>query len=203
MAKLLIAGGQGYAVRESKTDQVEATVFACDNLFCDNFSMKTESTRGPLPAWRSKSQAARLLGINRRTIQRKVTQGQLTQDSSGRVCMDLVAAIIKRDNLRGRRGPKIKLQTDQPRSRYDWDTASGGLVAVPIDEQRKAGAVDVVRLLKIERRLLKMNAATLNAVAKSAMTIAHHRARLTKLGLTMTVDEMLSALRATRTISAA
>jgi hypothetical protein len=148
----------------------------------------------PTPAWRSKSSAARLLGINRKTIQRKVRAGQLPEDGAGRVCADRLAALLTADALRGRRGPKLR--TERPRPVYEWQGAGFVKTADHEDPADKLeGEADSALVSKWERRMVKLNTATLRAIAGQAMTIAKHRARLARLGLKVTPDEMIDALR--------
>jgi hypothetical protein len=150
----------------------------------------------PTPAWRSKSSAARLLGINRKTIQRKVRTGQLPEDEAGRVCADRLAALLTADALRGRRGPKLQLRNDGPRPRYEWQ-GSGFVKTAEHDDpaDKLEGEADNALVSKWQGRMVKLNTATLRAIAGQAMTIARHRGRLARLGLKATPDEMLVALR--------
>ena len=150
---------------------------------------------GYLPAWRSKCEAARLLGINRKTIQRKVREAQLPEDEAGRVCLDRLAALLTADALRGRRGPKLQLRTDKPRPRYEWSGTEFVKTADNDDPADKlAGAVDSALVAKWSKRMAKLNTATLREVGKVAMTIARHKSRMARLGLKVSPDQILAAL---------
>lgn len=163
---------------------------------CDILGM-SEKTLPPsyAPAWRSKCAAARLLGINRKTIQRKVRAGLLPEDAAGRVCVDRLAALLTADALRGRRGPRLQLRADKPRPRYEWTGAGFVKTADNDDPVGKMGVVvnrQVVAQWK--KRMVLLNAATLREVASIAMTISRHRGRMARLGLKLSPDEMLEAL---------
>jgi hypothetical protein len=160
--------------------------------------MKTESPIiGYAPAWRTKSAVARMLGISRKTVQRKVTSGELPEDETGRVCADRLAALLSADVMRGRRGPKLQLRTDKPRPRYEYRHGLGFVKTADHEDpaDKIEGEVDCDMLQKLQSRMVKVSTATLRAIAGQAMTIAKHRARMARLGFKITPDEMLSALR--------
>ena len=150
---------------------------------------------GYAPAWRSKSSAARMLGINRKTIQRKVRSAQLQEDGAGRVCVDALSALLTADAMRGRRGPKLR--PEKPRPRYEWRHGSGFIKTADHDDpaDRVAGSVDTDLVAKWSKRMVRLNQSTLREIASAAMTVAKYQARLARLGLRASPDDLLEALR--------
>lgn len=181
-----VAAGASFAMSHLLCDKLHATIYGMT---------KENKPIGYLPAWRSKCEAARLLGINRKTIQRKVRLAQLPEDEAGRVCLDRLAALLTADALRGRRGPKLQLRTDKPRPRYEWNGSAFIKTADHDDPADKlAGAVDSALVAKWSKRMVRCNAATLREVGKVAMTITRHQSRMARLGLKVSPDQMLAAL---------
>ncbi len=137
----------------------------------------------PITIYLSKSSAAKRLKINRKTIQRKVSEGKLSQNESGRVRLDELAAVLKADSIRGRRGPKIQpVAVESAQKNYKF--TQQGLVEIPVEpdeatirnQELNAQAVD-----DIKRRIVNLSSASLDAISNFALTISNHKKRLAKL----------------------
>ena len=55
----------------------------------------------------NKSTAADLLGISRKTIQRKVNNGALNEDENGGVCIEELKTLLQKEASKRKRGPKM------------------------------------------------------------------------------------------------
>ena len=150
----------------------------------------------PITIYVSKSSAPKRLNINRKTIQRKVSEGKLSQNENGRVRLDEVAAILKADSIRGRRGPKIQpMAVESAQKNYKF--TQQGLVEVPVEpdeatirnQELNEQAVD-----DIKRRIVNLSSASLDEISRFALTISNHKKRLAKLGHCHSPAEILAAL---------
>ena len=150
----------------------------------------------PITVYVSKSSAAKRLNINRKTIQRKVSEGKLSQNESGRIRLDELAAVLKADSIRGRRGSKIQpVAVESAQKNYKF--TQQGLVEIPVEpdeatirnQELNEQAVD-----DIKRRIVNLSSASLDEISRFALTISNHKKRLAKLGHSHAPAEILAAL---------
>ena len=153
-----------------------------------------------IPVWRQKSHAARHLKISRKTIQRKVRQGLLVEDSSGRVCVERLAALLTAEAKCGRRGPKLRLPK-RLRPVYAFHSPTGFKRVSEHDDpaDRLAGVVDDNAVDEICERIVGLNLATLREISEVALAAAGYQARYARLEMRATPDELREALRRART----
>lgn len=125
----------------------------------------------PITVYISKSSAAKRLDIDRKTIQRKVKAGKLSQDEKGRIRWDELVAELKADEMRGRRGPKVRIpKVESAQKTYHFDQKRG-LVERPLEP---SGAtlwnekLDEQALENIKCQLADLGSASLDAIAKEA-----------------------------------
>lgn len=176
-------------------------VFAvCDILLRQLFMDQKPSPSPYIPVWRQKSRAARQLKISRKTIQRKVRLGLLAEDSSGRVCVARLAALLTAEAKCGRRGPKLRLPK-KLRPIYEFRSPAGFHRVSEHDDpaDRLAGAVDDNAVDEICERIVGLNLATLREISEVALTVAGYQARYARLEMRATPDELREALRRART----
>lgn len=155
-----------------------------------------KKTAYPITIYLSKSSAAKRLKINRKTIQRRVSEGKLSQNESGHIRLDELAALLKADSIRGRRGPKIQtVAVESGQKNYKF--TQQGLVEIPVEpdeatirnQELNEQAVD-----DIKRRIVNLSSASLDAISNFALTISNHKKRLAKLGHSHAPAEILAAL---------
>jgi len=151
----------------------------------------------PITIYLSKSSAAKRLNIDRKTIQRKVKAGKLSQDDKGRIRWDELVAELKADELRGRRGPKVRIpNVKNAQKTYHFDQKRG-LVECPLEQNGATlwnEKLDEQALEDIKRQIANLGSASLDAIAKEALSLSHHKKRLAKVGLVKPGTEILAAL---------
>ena len=151
----------------------------------------------PITIYLSKSSAAKRLNIDRKTIQRKVKAEKLSQDGKGRIRWDELVAELKADEIRGRRGPKVRIpNVESAQKTYRFDQKRG-LVECPLDSNGATlwnEKLDEQAVEDIKRQLANLGSASLDAIAKEALALSHHKKRLAKVGLVKPGSEILAAL---------
>jgi hypothetical protein len=155
-----------------------------------------ENTSYPITLYRSKSKLAEALGINRKTIQRMVSKGELSQDSKGRVRIDELIAILKVSSMRVKRGPKIQLDISiYNKSIYNYNGKTLEVEFLKMDDLTVSNeTVDHEILKNIINKISGLNSATLEAIANQAMLICHHKRRLAKVGVSFDASKILKIL---------
>jgi polyhydroxyalkanoate synthesis regulator phasin len=155
-----------------------------------------ENTSYPITLYRSKSQLAEALGINRKTIQRMVSKGELSQDSKGRVRIDELIAILKVSSMRVKRGPKIQLDISiYNKKTYNYNGNTFEVEILKMDELTVSNeTVDHEILKNIINKISGLNSATLEAIANQAMLICQHKRRLAKVGVSFDASKILKIL---------
>jgi hypothetical protein len=155
-----------------------------------------ENTSYPITLYRSKSQLAEALGINRKTIQRMVSKGELSQDSKGRVRIDELIAILKVSSMRVKRGPKIQLDISiYNKKTYNYNGNAFEVEILKMDELTVSNeTVDHEILKNIINKISGLNSATLEAIANQAMLICQHKRRLAKVGVSFDAAKILKIL---------
>ena len=150
----------------------------------------------PITIFHSKSVLAKKFQISRKTIQRKVRSGELSQDSKGRVRDDELFAILKVDAMRGRRGPKIRFKPEEiSKTISNFKGERLGSEFIEPDEISKANAtLDQGAVEEIKSQLVGLNSATLNKIAILAVTYSEHKRRLANVGLSLEPSLILEAL---------
>lgn len=152
----------------------------------------------PVTNYISKSSAARRFNIDRKTIQRKVKAGKLSQDDQGRIWRDELEGLLKAEEKRGRRGPKRKKSKEDQvvTGPPDYDPQCG-FKHVPLptndaivwNEKSDQAAVG-----KIKRQLRNLSSASLDEIAEFACMLSAHKKRLANLDLILPGREILAAL---------
>jgi hypothetical protein len=151
----------------------------------------------PITIHLSKSAAAKLFRINRKTIQRKVQAGKLSQDAKGRIRRDELVGLLKTEEMRGRRGPKTpvtKVESTQKIHHYD---PKRGLVAAtlePNEEEIRNQKVDEKALARLTRQMANLSVASLESVVQAAHTLIAHKSRLARVGVSLPTGEILAEL---------
>lgn len=155
-----------------------------------------------IPVWRTKTRAARELQISRKTIQRKVRMGLLAEDRDRRVCVERLTALLSAEAKCVRRGPKLRLPKQQ-RPIYEFNPETGFKRTSEHDDpaDRAAGAVDDTLVEELRDRLVRLNLATVRKVSEVALTVAGYQARLARLGLPASPEDLLEALRLGRSVA--
>jgi len=155
----------------------------CDNILRQLFQM--EPNTSSITLYRSKSRLAEALGISRKTIQRKVSRGELSQDSKGRVRIDELIALLKVDSMRVKRGPKIQLEISNYNNiTYKYNGKCLEKVILELDEITILNETVIQGIVgNITNQLCNLGSATLEEIANNAMRICNHKRRLAKLGL--------------------
>ena len=154
----------------------------------------------------SKSQLAIKLNISRKTIQRKVKEGKLSQNEKGHVCWDELVALLETEQMHGRRGPKWCKPKRKPAASapppYDpirgFLKATSGPNASTIWNQR----VDHQAVEEIKRLMADLSSASLDVIAKEAFILSSHKSRLARVDLVKPGAEILAALQIPPPLSA-
>ncbi len=151
----------------------------------------------PITVYHNKTYVADLLGISRKTIQRKVSNGDLSEDSCGGVCIDELKALLEVDSMRGRRGPKIIIKKPEDSNvRYNYINGTFVRVVLDVDEVTRSNeSIDKKALKELSFRIEGLKSATLEAFARHAMCISSHKRRLARLGSVKDASEIREALR--------
>jgi hypothetical protein len=151
----------------------------------------------PITIYISKSSAAKKLNINRKTIQRKVQAGKLSQDAKGRIRWDELVAVLRTDETRGRRGPKTpapnaegaaKIQHFDPKRRFVE------AMLEPNDAMVQNQKLDGKAVARLTRQMAGLSIASLEAVVKAANTLITHKSRLARVGVSLPTSEILAEL---------
>ena len=142
-----------------------------------------EPNTSSITLYRSKSRLAEALGISRKTIQRKVSKGELSQDSKGRVRIDELIALLKVDSMRVKRGPKIQLEISNYNNiTYKYNGKCLERVILELDEITILNeTVNQAIVGNITNQLCNLGSATLEEIANNAMRICNHKRRLAKI----------------------
>ena len=150
-----------------------------------------------ITVFHNKSAAARKLGISRKTIQRKVSKGELAENSYGGVCIDELKALLEVDAMSGRRGPKIIIKEPEPSNKQVEYVGRKFVKAVlDVDEVTRLNeTIDMESVEEMSRSFESMKSATLETLAKYAMCICNHKRRLARLGSVKDASEIREALR--------
>ena len=152
----------------------------------------------PVTIYISKSSAARRFHIDRKTIQRKVKAGKLSQNGQGRIRRDELEALLKAEEKRGRRGPRWKPPKEdwEKNGPPDYDPQRGFSKvprkpneAIVWNEKSDQDAVE-----KIKRQLADLSSASLDEIAEFACMLSAHKKRLANLGHIKSGSEILAAL---------
>ena len=152
----------------------------------------------------SKSHAARKLNISRKTIQRKVKEGKLSQNDKGHVCWDELVALLEADVIQGRRGPKWSKPTVETAKNgpphYDriggfLKVARGPNPSTIWNQKVNKQAVD-----EIKRLMLDLSSASLDVIAKEALILSTHKSRLARVDLIKPGAEILATLQIPSTL---
>jgi hypothetical protein len=152
----------------------------------------------PITIYISKSAAARRFNIDRKTIQRKVKAGKLSQDAQGRIRRDELEALLKVEEKRGRRGPKwskpkTESVTNGPPD-YDRQRGFSKVQRKPNNATVWNEKSDQIAVEKIKRQLLNLSGASLDEIAEFAYQLSAHKKRLANLDLILPGNEILAAL---------
>jgi hypothetical protein len=145
----------------------------------------------------SKSLAARKLKINRKTIQRKVQAGKLSQDEHGRIRWDELVGVLKAESRRSRRGPKITIpKIEHAQKIYHYDPKRGFVESTlePSEAVLTNRRLDEEAVARLMLQMADLTLASLEAVVKDAYTLIEHKSRLAKVGLFKSGAEILAAL---------
>jgi hypothetical protein len=155
-----------------------------------------ETTASSITLYRSKSQLAKTLGISRKTIQRKVAKGELSQDSKGRIRVDELIARLKIDSIQNKRGPKMRLEISKYNNiKYDYNGRHLEKVVLNIDELTKTNETVNDQVVKtIIQQISDLSSATLEEIATQAMSVCQHKRRLAKLGLSIDGSKIIKIL---------
>jgi hypothetical protein len=155
-----------------------------------------ETTTSSITLYRSKSQLAKTLGISRKTIQRKVAKGELSQDSKGRVRVDELIARLKLDSIQNKRGPKMRLGISNYNSvTYKYNGRHLERVLLSMDElTKKNETVNNQFVNNIIQQISDLSSATLEEIANQAMSVCQHKRRLAKIGLSIDGDKIIKIL---------
>ena len=152
----------------------------------------------PITNYISKSSAARKLNIDRKTIQRKVKAGKLSQNAHGRIRRDELEGLLKAEEKRGRRGPKWSKPKTEPVKNgppnYDPQRGFSKAQSKPNDAIVWNEKSDDVAVEKIKRRLGNLSSASLDEIAEFACMLSAHKKRLANLGLILPGAEILASL---------
>ena len=151
----------------------------------------------PITLYRSKTSLAESLGISRRTIQRKVSKGEISQDTKGRVRVDELIALLKSDRMNIKRGPKINLGLNNyNKAIYNFKLNSLEKEILELDNLTKLNeTIDHDIAESIKQKFFSLSSATLQEIAKQAMCISNHKRRLAKLGLSFDSSMIMNALK--------
>jgi hypothetical protein len=154
------------------------------------------NTSYPITLYRSKSKLAESLGINRKTIQRMVAKGELSQDSKGQVRIDELIAILKVSSMRIKRGPKIQLNVSIYNEKlYNYNGKSLELEILKMDDLTVSNeTVDHEVVKNMVTQISGLNSATLEAIANQAIFISQHKRRLAKVGVSFDASKILKIL---------
>ena len=153
----------------------------------------------PITIYISKSNAAKRFNIDRKTIQRKVKAGKLSQDEKGRIRRDELEGLLLADEMRGRRGPKwIKPKMDTAEKGpppYDRMRGFLKITSGPNEAAIWNHSLDSKAIEDIKRQLLDLSGASLDAIMEFAGTLSSHKKRLANLGQIKPGSEILAALQ--------
>ena len=151
----------------------------------------------PITMWFTKSAAAKKLKINRKTIQRKIKTGELSQDDKGRIRWDELMGVLKADQQRGRRGPKIhfpEVATEHVISDFD---PHRGLVTrrlEPTEATRWHQTIDEEAVSRLTREMARLSTASLEVLMAKALALHEHKTRLARLDWLPEPEEILAQL---------
>jgi hypothetical protein len=147
----------------------------------------------------SKSQLERKLNISRKTIQRKVTEGKLSQNEKGHVRWDELVALLETEQMRGRRGPKWSKPKKEPAASapppYDPIRGFGKASSSPNESTIWNQKVDHQAVAEIKRLMANLGSASLDVIAKEALILSSHKSRLARVDLVKPGAEILAALQ--------
>jgi hypothetical protein len=152
----------------------------------------------PVTIYISKSSAARRFNIDRKTIQRKVKAGKLSQDAHGRIRRDELEGLLKAEEKRGRRGPRWSKPKTEPVTKgppdYDPQRGFSKVPRKPNDAIVWNEKSDQAAVEKIKRQLRNLSSASLDEIAEFACMLSAHKKRLANLGHILPGNEILAAL---------
>jgi hypothetical protein len=147
----------------------------------------------------SKSQLEKKLNISRKTIQRKVTEGKLSQNEKGHVRWDELVALLETEQVRGRRGPKWSKPKKEPAASapppYDPIRGFGKASSSPNESTAWNQRVDHQAVAVIKRLMADLGSASLDVIAKEALILSSHKSRLARVDLIKPGAEILAALQ--------
>lgn len=151
----------------------------------------------PVTIYISKSAAARRFNIDRKTIQRKVKAGKLSQDAHGRIRRDELEGLLKAEEKRGRRGPRWSKPNAEPVTNgppdYDPQRGFSKVHCKPNDATVWNEKSDPVAVEKIKRQLRNLSSVSLDEIAEFACLLSAHKKRLANLDLILPGNEILAA----------
>ena len=151
----------------------------------------------PITLYVSKSTAAKKLGINRKTIQRKVQSGKLSQDGKGRIRWDELVAVLKSEEMRGRRGPKTPIPPVENTQKIHHYDPKRGLFEATLEPNEAIlwnQKLNEIAVAHLTSQMANLSTTSLEAVVKSANTLIEHKSRLAKVGLLKPGAELLAVL---------
>jgi len=158
-----------------------------------------KKTPSSITIYFSKSQLERKLNISRKTIQRKVTEGKLSQNEKGHVRWDELVALLETEQVRGRRGPKWSTPKKEPAAiappPYDPIRGFGKASSSPNESTAWNQRVDHQAVAVIERLMADLGSASLDVIAKEALILSSHKSRLARVDLIKPGAEILAALQ--------
>jgi hypothetical protein len=165
-----------------------------------------EKSNYPITNYFSKSIVAMKLNISRKTIQRKVKEGKLSQNEKGHVCWDELVALLEGEQMQGRRGPKWTKPKKKPAASAPppYDPIRGFLKATsgPNESTIWNQKVDHQAVEEIKRLMADLSSASLDVIAKEALILSSHKARLARVDLTKAGTEIFAALKIRGPLSA-